>query len=192
MKSSHCVMLCELVSRKITNLDYCRYYRNPFSEMSYHVQSSMAFKPNELGHDQNHGIICSNDPMLCTCMPLGMENNVYFVRFPFPRIKSSFSISWVSKRGFLWRKYKEYKLHQPNLKKILDLILCTNHQLVMWPKVSIHLSRKRQGSTNSAGSRANWNYKCITVWSWYFTKIIFRFLSHVSSDIHKSFVNFHP
>jgi hypothetical protein len=68
--------------------------------MSYHVESSMALKPNELGPDQNKGIVCSNNPILCTCVPCGMSNNVHFKSFPFPGIKGSFSIFSRVKRVF--------------------------------------------------------------------------------------------
>ena len=61
---------------KITNLEYLKYIRKVFSEMTYLVRSFMAFKPNEVGYDRNHGIVCSNDPILCTCVHLGMQNNV--------------------------------------------------------------------------------------------------------------------
>jgi hypothetical protein len=43
----------------------------------------MAFKPNELGHDPNHGIVCSNDPILCTCVHIGMVNKVHIGSFHF-------------------------------------------------------------------------------------------------------------
>jgi hypothetical protein len=68
--------------------------------VSYDVESLRAFKPNELGHDQNHGVVCSNDPILCVCVPLRIENSVHFRSFPFLRIKSSFSIFRVPKRVF--------------------------------------------------------------------------------------------
>jgi hypothetical protein len=32
--------------------------------MTYRVRSFMAFKPDELGHDLNHRIVCSNDPRI--------------------------------------------------------------------------------------------------------------------------------
>jgi hypothetical protein len=35
----------------------------------------MAFKENELDHEQNHVVVCSNDPIFCTCLHLEMENN---------------------------------------------------------------------------------------------------------------------
>jgi hypothetical protein len=69
------------------NLDYCKYCRKPFLEMTYHVRSFMAFKPNELGHDLNHGIVCSNDSILCTCVHIGMENKVHIGSFHFLCIK---------------------------------------------------------------------------------------------------------
>jgi hypothetical protein len=83
-------MLYDLAGRK-KNLNYCKYYRNPFSNMTYHVQSFMAFKPDELGHVPNHGIVCSNDPVLCTCMHIGMENKVHIGSFHFLCIKNQFS-----------------------------------------------------------------------------------------------------
>jgi hypothetical protein len=69
--------------------------------MSYHADSSMTFKPNELGHDQNDGIVCSNDSILCTCVPPGKANNVHFGCFHFLRIKNLFSISRESKMIFM-------------------------------------------------------------------------------------------
>jgi hypothetical protein len=60
----------------------------------------MAFKPNELGQDQNHGIVYSNDLIFFKCMPLGMANNIHFGCSPFLLTKSSFSIFWVWKRIF--------------------------------------------------------------------------------------------
>jgi hypothetical protein len=55
--------------------------------MTYDVRSFMAFKPHELGHDPNHGIVCSNDPILCTCVHIGMANKVHIGSFHFLCIK---------------------------------------------------------------------------------------------------------
>jgi hypothetical protein len=41
--------------------------------MTYHVQSFMAFKPHELGHDPNHGIICSMTPYCAHMCILGWQ-----------------------------------------------------------------------------------------------------------------------
>ena len=46
------------------------------SEKSYHVESFMAFRANEVGHDHNDGMVCDNSPKLGTCVHLGMSNNV--------------------------------------------------------------------------------------------------------------------
>jgi hypothetical protein len=71
--------------------------------MTNHVQSFMAFKPDELGHDPNHGIVCSNDPILCTCMHIGMENKDHIGSFHFLYIKNQFPFSkcqnWVFCEG---------------------------------------------------------------------------------------------
>jgi hypothetical protein len=55
--------------------------------MTYHVQSFMAFKPDELGHDPNHRIVCLNDPILYTCVHIEMENKVHIESFHFLCIK---------------------------------------------------------------------------------------------------------
>jgi hypothetical protein len=60
--------------------------------MTYHIQSFMAFKPLELGHDPNDGIVCSNNPILCTCVHIGMENEVHIGSFHFSMHKKSISI----------------------------------------------------------------------------------------------------
>jgi hypothetical protein len=49
---------------------------------------------------KTHGIICSNDPMLCIFVRLGMANNLHFGCFPFLRIKSSFSFFSAKTRFF--------------------------------------------------------------------------------------------
>jgi hypothetical protein len=61
--------------------------------MTYHVRSFIAFKPDELGHDPNHGIVCSNDPILSTCDHIGMENKVHIDSFHFLCIKNQFPFS---------------------------------------------------------------------------------------------------
>jgi hypothetical protein len=53
----------------------------------------MVFKLDELGHDPNHGIVCSNDPILFTCICIGMANKVHIGSFHFLCIKNKFSFS---------------------------------------------------------------------------------------------------
>jgi hypothetical protein len=139
----------------------------------------MAFKPNELGQDQNHGIVCLNNPILRTCVRLGMSNNVHFRCFPFLRIKNSFSIFWVSKMGFFVKQVPNiwsWIVPQEFYNIIYD-ILCTNHQMFKCVMIFIHLSWKRQTSAESVGNGSNLNYRCLIVCSWFFPKIIFSFTS---------------
>ena len=44
--------------------------------MSYQVWRFMAFKPNDQSYGHIHGIVCSNDLILCTRVHIGMANNV--------------------------------------------------------------------------------------------------------------------
>jgi hypothetical protein len=53
----------------------------------------VVFKPDELGHDPNNGIVCSNDPILCTCVRIGMENKVLVGSSHFVCIKNQFPFS---------------------------------------------------------------------------------------------------
>ena len=60
---------------KIINLYYDN-LKKVFSETSYHVWSSMVFKPNDQSYGHIHDIVCSNDLILCTRVHLGMADNV--------------------------------------------------------------------------------------------------------------------
>jgi hypothetical protein len=62
----------------------------------------MAFKPDELGHDLNHRIVCSNDPILCTCVHIGMANKVYIGSFHLLYIKKIYFHFLSVKIGFFY------------------------------------------------------------------------------------------
>ena len=61
---------------KITNLLYGNYFKKVFSETSYHVWRLMAFKPNDQPYGHIHGIVYSNDLILCRRVHIGMTNDV--------------------------------------------------------------------------------------------------------------------
>ena len=65
--------------------------------MSFHVGIFLAFNANELLHDLNQGIVCDNAPILCTCVHIGMHNNVAKGTFPFPCTENPFSIFQLPK-----------------------------------------------------------------------------------------------
>ena len=111
-----------------------------FSEMSYHVQRYMAFKPKDECYGQNHGIVFQNDPILCTGVHLVMENNVAEERFHFQYTKKSFSIFRVQKMGFFVKQQpqiccKNWDMH---FLSILDHVRFTNNQSVGCEKFSMH------------------------------------------------------
>jgi hypothetical protein len=66
-------MLCDLVVGKKINLDYYKYCRKPFSEMTYHVRSFMVFQLDELGHNPNHGIVFKMTPYCAHVCILGWQ-----------------------------------------------------------------------------------------------------------------------
>jgi hypothetical protein len=73
-------------------------------------------KWDSYGH--NHNIVCSNEPILCICVHLGMKNNVDLGSFNFRCTKKSFFIFLMQKMFFLWSVYQKYiaKIEQPNFK----------------------------------------------------------------------------
>jgi hypothetical protein len=79
--------------------------------MTYHVRSFMAFKRDELGHDPNHRIVCSNDPILCTCVHIGMANKVHIGSFHFLCIK---------KNQFLFSKCQDWVFYEGSTENTLQ------------------------------------------------------------------------
>ena len=71
-----------------------------FSEMSYHVWRFMDFNPNAQSHGHIHGIVCSNDLILCTMVHLGIPNNVAKGSFNFLCTENLFSIFRVPEMRF--------------------------------------------------------------------------------------------
>jgi hypothetical protein len=100
-------------------------------------------------------------------VPLGMATNLYFGCFPFLGIKSLFSIFQVLKRICYLKEVPKMhiKIAPPQFSKILYLISCTNHQLVVCPNLSIYLSRKRKTFVDSVESGENLKYNDMMVCS---------------------------
>jgi hypothetical protein len=101
---SRCVMLCDLVSRKnntlrILQILWKSVHKTELSRTKFH-----GFQAKWDSYGRNHGIVCSNDPILCTCVHLGMTNNIDLGSFNFLCIKSSFFIFLVQKMGFFVKR----------------------------------------------------------------------------------------
>ena len=108
-----------------------------FSEMSYHLWRFMAFKPNDQSYGHIHGIVCSNDLILCTRVHLGIPNNVAEGSFHFLCMENSFFIFRVPKRRFFVKDLPNNCCKiRPNLfSKILGHIWCTIDKMVGWNKL---------------------------------------------------------
>ena len=70
--------------------------------MRYHVRRFMAFKLNDQPYGHIHGIVCSNDLILCKRMHLGIPNNVDKGSFHFLCTENSFSIFRVPEMSFFY------------------------------------------------------------------------------------------
>ena len=87
-------------------MDYGTFSVKPFTKLSYHEQSSMGFKRNELGTGLNHCIVCRTEPILGTCVCFGMASNVIEGSSHFRRTKVNLSISRVPKTGLFVKHLK--------------------------------------------------------------------------------------
>ena len=107
-----------------------------FTETSYHVWRSMAFKPNDQSYGHIHGIVCSNDLILCTSVHIGMANNVAKGSFHFRWTKKQFSIFECPKGGFFVKDLPNIccKIVPNQFSKIQDIF---NAQLTKWLGVKI-------------------------------------------------------
>ena len=108
-----------------------------FSETSYLVWRSMAFKPNDKSYGHIHGIVCSNDLILCTRVHIGMGNNVAPGSFHFRWMKKPFSIFRVPQRRFFVKDLPNNccKIGPNHFSKILAHIYCTIDQMVGCKKI---------------------------------------------------------
>ena len=85
----------------------------------------MAFKPNDQSYGHIHGIVCSNDLILCTRVHIGMANNVAKGSIHFRWTKKPFSIFRVPEMSLFFVKDLPYiccKIGPNQFSKILGHI----------------------------------------------------------------------
>jgi hypothetical protein len=113
------VMLCDLVANKNNKLEISKTFWKSVHKKELSCMKFHGFQAKWASYAHNHGIVCSNDPILCTCVPLGMANIVHFRCFAFLGIKSSFFIFLAQKMAFLWSTYQNYvsKIYLDNFRK---------------------------------------------------------------------------
>jgi len=85
-------------------MDYGTFSEKPFTKLSYHERSFMAFKRNELGKGLNHCIVCRTEPILGTHVRFGMASNVAEGSSQFQRAEVSLSIFGVPKAGLFVKR----------------------------------------------------------------------------------------
>ena len=137
-------MLCDLVSRKNNKLAILQIFlksvlMNDLSCSKFHELHGKC-----LCYGHIHGIVCLNEPILCTHIRLYMANNVAEESFQFYSTKKSFSIfsvskSWTFVKHLLIIRFKMVPYH---FCKILYQILSRMHQAVA-SKSFLASSRKK-------------------------------------------------
>jgi hypothetical protein len=127
---SRCVMLCDLVARKNNKLWILQVFWKSVHKKELSRTKLHGFQVKWASYDHNHGIVCSNDPILCTCVYLGMTNNVDLGSFNFCCTKNSFFIFLVQKMGFFVKPLPKicYKNGITKFYKALYYMWCTIHQ----------------------------------------------------------------
>jgi hypothetical protein len=182
-----------LLQGKITNLEYYYFLKKVFSKQSYHVwrswhslfnhgtlpMLSQTFKRNYQCYSHNHGIVYSNDHILCKCVRLRMTNNVPEGSFYFFCTKNLFFIFWVTQIGVFVKELPKFnfKIGPKQSQKILEHLGFKIQHLVGQKIIYRYFLIFWQLSADSVGSGPNLNYKCFIVCSWFFSKNIFRCIS---------------
>jgi hypothetical protein len=97
---SRCVILCDLVASKNNKLEILQTFWKSVHKKELSCIKFHGFQARWASYGHNHGIVCSNDPILCTCVHLGMANKVALGSINFRCTKKPFFIFLVQKMGF--------------------------------------------------------------------------------------------
>jgi hypothetical protein len=99
-KPARCVMLCDLVSRKNNKLGILETFWRSVHKKELPYTKVHGFQARWASSSDNHGIVCSNNPILCTCVHLDMANKVALGSINFLCTKKSFFIFLMLKMGY--------------------------------------------------------------------------------------------
>ena len=100
VKPSHCVMSCDVVSRKNNKLAILQIFLKSVLTNDLSCSKFHELQGKCLCYGQIHGIVCLNEPILCTHIRLYVANNVVEESFQLYSTKKSFSIFWLPEREF--------------------------------------------------------------------------------------------
>jgi hypothetical protein len=93
-------MLCDLVARKNNKLGILQTFWKSVHTKELSCMKFHGFQARWASCGHNHSIVCSNDPILCTCVHIEMVNNVDLGSFNFLCTKNSFFIFLMLKKGY--------------------------------------------------------------------------------------------
>ena len=125
-------MLCDLVSRKNNKLTILQLFLKSLLTNDLSCSKFHELHGKCLCYGHIHGIVCLNEPILCTHIRLYVANNVTEESFQLYSTKKSFFIFSVSK-GWIFVNHLlilRFKMVPHHFYKILDHILSTIYQSV--------------------------------------------------------------
>jgi hypothetical protein len=93
-------MLCDLVARKNNKLGILQTFWKSVHKKELRYTKLHGFQVRWASYGHNHDIVYSNDPILCTCVHLGMKNKVSLGIFNYLYTKNTFFIFLMLKMGF--------------------------------------------------------------------------------------------
>jgi hypothetical protein len=93
---SRCIMLCDLVARKNNKLWILPTFWKSVHKKELPCMKFHGFQARWASYGHNHGIVCSNDPILCTYVHLGMANKVALGSINLLNLFSKF-ILWIKR-----------------------------------------------------------------------------------------------
>jgi hypothetical protein len=136
-------MLCDLVATKNNKLWILQLFWKSVHKTELSRTKFYGFQAKWASYGHNHGIVCSNDLILCTYVYLGMTNNFDLGSFNFRCTKKLFFIFLVQKLGFFVKCLPKicYKNWTTKFYQAVYHILCTIHQLFTWKRFYSHLSK---------------------------------------------------
>ena len=159
MKLSHCVMLCDLVSRKDNKLAILRVFLKSVLTNDLSCSKFRELQGKCLCYGQIHGIVCLNESILCTQIRLYVANNFSEESFQLYSTEKSFSIFWVPEREFFVKHVPRirFKMVPHYFSKNIRSHFKYNSPTGWIQELSRQLSEKRQVYVDLVGTLPNLN-----------------------------------
>ena len=128
-KPARIVILCDLVTRRSNRIGLRRLFWKTLLRTDLPHTKFYGFQPKRARSWPNHRIVCLNKLVLCTCVRIGMANNVANWSFCFLCTKNTLFIFWTPEMCDFMKQLPSHCLITAPAKfsKILGHYGCTIH-----------------------------------------------------------------